>query len=165
MTLMRELDEVRPGADSRRGRRDSGSLPATVSVRDEIKRCGRAKQLTGVALDAYYGSGVRGDHEHDALAAEFVRDFEVTASPRDGAVTTHQSGNTMQEQFIELSGKWSKKADAWQVLLIPSERSLTSERGMGSTMVNLLDPRPQPGVEIGEIANVGPVQLSEKLLA
>ena len=121
--------------------------------------------LTGVALDAYYGSGVRGDDEHDALAAEFVRDFEVTAGPRDGAVTTHQSGNTMQEQFIELSGKWSKKADAWQVLLIPSERSLTSERGMGSTMVNLLDPRPEPGVEIGEIANVGRVQFSEKLLA
>src|SRR5690348_16946517 len=72
--------------------------------------------------------------------------------------------DTMEEQCVQLRGERSERADARQVLLIARERRLAAESAVGLAMIDLLDPGPQPRVQVGQITDVDRIEFGEELL-
>ncbi|MFL9966160.1 hypothetical protein PQR02_35170 [Paraburkholderia sediminicola] len=115
---MGEFDEVRAGSGWGGGRFGRRPLPPARAVGDGVERGGHADAFALIVLDVHDGADVWVDHELDVLAGELVRDFELLAVVRDGAVTAHQAFDAMPEDLVELRGQWSEQADTRQVLLV-----------------------------------------------
>ncbi|EEF26492.1 conserved hypothetical protein [Ricinus communis] len=166
VTLVHKLEQVR----SRRrcmgnsNRLRLGSAPSSRAVRHHVERGRGAQRLTRLAFDTHYRAGMRIDDEHHGLSGELVRDLEAPVLVRDGAVAANVPGYAMPEQFVELRGQRSEQPDAGQILLVAQQWCLVTQRAVGLTVIDLLDPCPQPRVKVREFANVRGIEFGQKLL-
>ena len=70
----------------------------------------------------------------------------------------------MMKQRIELRGEWTQRPDLRQVLLVTRQRCQVTQPAVGRAMVNRFKPRPQPGIEVGQIGDPAFIELAEKLV-
>jgi hypothetical protein len=71
----------------------------------------------------------------------------------------------MMEERIDLRGTRPQETDLRQVLLIACQRRQAAKSGVCRTVVDLLVPRPQAGVEIIQMRDVAFVKLAQELVA
>ena len=83
----------------------------------------------------------------------------------DGAVFAHIAPQPMVEDGIELRGAGAQGPDVREILLVARQGGETGETGMGRPMVDLLGPRPEPGVQIIEFERRAEGDLAQELRA
>lgn len=93
------------------------------------------------------------------LPAQLIGHLEAFPLVGDGAVLADLAGDAVIEQFIEPGRPVAEGADMGQVLLIAFQRCLSGQCTMSSAVVNLLDPGPQAGVEVAQIAEAPSVKI------
>jgi len=159
---MGELDEVRAGSGWGSGRFGRRPLPPARAVGDGVERCRHTDVFALIVLDVHDGAGVWVDHELDVLAGELVRDFELLAVIRDGAVTAHQAFDAMPEELVELRGERPEQADPRQVLLVARKRRMLTECAVPALVIDGFDPGPKAGVQVTQLADMGGVEFGEE---
>ena len=71
----------------------------------------------------------------------------------------------MVEQRVELSGLGPQAADAGQIALVARQRRHATQACVCGLVIDLLEPGPQPGIEVGQIGDAPLVELAEELIA
>src|SRR5450631_1848329 len=160
---MRDLHAVGPVARAPVGDR-LGLAPRAFDVGDGVQRRGLAQRLAGVVLDADDAPGVRVHHQPHRLAGQLVGHLEALAQVRHGAVLPHEALDPVVQQRVELRGLGAQRADLGQIALVTRQRRQSPEAAMRRAMVDLLQPGPQPRVEIVQIGDAPLIELAEELV-
>ena len=105
-------------------------------------------ELPAVVLDADDARGVRIHDQPHRLAGQLVRHLEALAQVRHRAVLPHEALDPVVEQRIEMRGLGAQRADPGQVTLVARQRRQATQAAMRRAVVDLLQPGPQPRVEL-----------------
>ena len=136
-----------------------------LSVRKRVQRRGAAQRVAGIVFDTDDTSGVRIDDQAHGLAGELIRHLETLAQIRHRAVLPDEARDPVVEQRIELRGLGAQRADSGQVSLVARQWRQAAQAGVRGAVIDLLQPGPQPCVEIVQARDAPLIKLAEELIS
>jgi len=105
------------------------------------------------------------DHKDDGLAGQRIRDLKELPQIGDGPVLAHPPGLAVIKQRIQMRRLGAEAADSGEILLIATQGRQALQTPMRPLVVDLLQPGPEPGIEIVQVANPARVQFAQELRA
>jgi len=152
------------GATGRSFLRRQGFAPPPVDIGDGVQGRGRPEDAPVIVLHPKDLPGVGIDHQVYGPTGQLVGDLEALALVGDGAVFAHVASHAVVEQRVDPGSQGTQGTDPRQILLVALQRRASFERAVGRGVVDGLEPRPQPCVEVTEVAQPGGVELTEKMI-
>ena len=159
-----DLDEVGALGRAYSRIRRRALAPRAMAVGYCVQRRGLAERLAAVVLHADDSLGVGVHHQPDAAPGQLEGHLEALALVGHRAVLLDQALHPVVEQGVELRGARAQAADARQVALVACQRRHALQAAVLGAVVDLLQPSPQPRVEVAQIVDAALVEFAQELV-